>query len=224
MKTTARTLCLTAAAFIIPLAFLATAVSAQVGGQAQGNLPAFTDVRTVEQDLARIDGSLNNTGSFSGRFAQYAADGSYATGQVYVQRPGKVRFEYDAPSPLLIVSDGVTFVQHDKALQTYDRVPLSATPLHYFLKEDVNLARDTEVVGLQKLPTEWRMTARDGSGNMDGSITMVFDPSTLALKQWVITDEYGGQTTVVLQDLRYNERINPRLFILREDSNRRDRR
>lgn len=231
MNRTVRTLALTAAAFVIPLGFLASAVMAQTPQSRQGqvhqrqaNLPAFTHVQTVEQDLNLIDQSLNNTGSFSGRFEQYGADGSYATGTVYIQRPGKVRFEYDDPNPLLIVSDGVTFVQHDRALDTYDRVPLSATPLNYFLKENVNLARDTEVVSLQKLPTEWRVTAKDGSGSMDGAITMVFDARNLALRQWIIADEFGGQTTVMLSDLQYNQRINPRLFVLRDDSDRRDRR
>lgn len=215
---------LVSAAIALPVAATAqyAQAPAQPGAQAQA-LPAFTHPQTVPQDLARIDAALNGTASFSGRFAQYGSDGSYATGTVQLQRPGKVRFAYDDPNPLLIVSDGVTLVQHDKALQTYDRVPLSATPLNYFLKENVRLQSDTEVIGLQKLPTEWRVTARDGSGELEGAITMVFDPQTLALTQWVISDEFGGQTAVQLSDLRYNQRIDPRQFVLRDDS-RRDRR
>jgi len=184
---------------------------------------AFTDPRTVPADLARVDATMNSTTSFSGRFAQYAADGSFAQGQVYIKRPGKLRFEYDAPNPLLIVSDGVTLTQQDKALETIDRVPLSATPLNYFLKENIDLANDTEVIGLQKTYNEWRVTARDGSGEMDGAITMVFDANTLALKEWIIADSFGGETRVLLSELKYNERINPRLFVLRDES-RRDRR
>jgi len=166
---------------------------------------------------------MNSTVSFSGRFAQYASDGSFAQGQVYIKRPGKLRFEYDAPNPLLIVSDGVTLTQQDKALETIDRVPLTATPLNFFLKENIDLARDTEVTSLIKTHNEWRVTARDGSGEMDGAITMVFDGNTLALKEWIIADSFGGETKVILSDLRYNERINPRLFVLRDES-RRDRR
>jgi len=121
----------------------------------------------------------------------------------------------------LIVSDGVTLTQQDKALETIDRVPLSATPLNYFLKENINLANDTEVIGLQKTFNEWRVTARDGSGEMDGAITMVFNAENLALKEWIIADSFGGETRVLLSDLRYNERINPRLFILRDEPRRR---
>ena len=104
-----------------------------------------------------------------------------------------------------------------------DRVPLSATPLNFFLKENVQLSRDTEVVGLTKTPTDVAVTARDGSGEMDGDITMVFDAGNLALKEWIIRSSFGGGTRVVLSDLRYNERINPRLFTLRDDR-RRERR
>ena len=216
-----------AAAAISPLAVLASVAIAQVQPQARVAAPApqaaFTDPRSVPADLARVDAAMNSTASFSGRFAQYAADGSFAQGQVYIKRPGKLRFEYDAPNPLLIVSDGVTLTQQDKALETTARVPLAATPLNYFLKEDINLANDTEVIGLQKTYNEWRVTARDGSGEMDGAITMVFDAQNLALKEWIIADSFGGETRVLLSDLRYNERINPRLFVLRDES-RRDRR
>ena len=206
------------------LTALTPVAMAQIQPQAQISAPApqaaFTDPRSVPADLARIDSAMNSTASFSGRFAQYAADGSFAQGQVYIKRPGKLRFEYDAPNPLLIVSDGVTLTQQDKALETIDRVPLSATPLNYFLKENINLANDTEVIGLQKTYNEWRVTARDGSGEMDGAITMVFDAQTLALKEWIIADSFGGETRVLLSELRYNERINPRLFILRDESRR----
>ena len=207
------------------LTILAPVAMAQIQPQTQisAPAPAFTDPRSVPADLARVDAAMNSTTSFSGRFAQYAADGSFAQGQVYIRRPGKLRFEYDAPNPLLIVSDGVTLTQQDKALETIDRVPLAATPLNYFLKENIDLANDTEVIALQKTYNEWRVTARDGSGELDGAITMVFDANTLALKEWIIADSFGGETRVLLSELKYNERINPRLFILR-DGSRRDRR
>lgn len=203
---------------------VATAQTANpFAGQAQYNVP-FTSPATVPADLARIDASLNNTSTFQGDFMQVGPDGSVSRGQIWLQRPGKVRFEYAEPNPLLIVSDGVTLVQNDRMLETFDRVPLSATPLNYFLKENVDLARDTEVIALQKFPNEWRVTARDGSGELDGTITLVVDAQTLALRQWIIADAFGGQTRVELANLQYNGRIDPRQFILREDSDRRDRR
>ncbi len=184
---------------------------------------AFTHPATVEQDLADLDYTMNHTNSFSGTFTQFGPDGTRDTGRIYLKRPGKLRIEYDAPNPLLLVSDGVTLVQQDRELQTTDRIPLSSTPISFFLKENVQLARDTEVVGLTKSAQDISVTARDGSGEMEGQITMIFDAQTLAFKSWVITDSFGGQTRVQMADLRYNDQLDPRLFVLRDD-NRRDRR
>ncbi len=186
-------------------------------------LPAFTHPQTVEADLAELDYTLNHTLSFSGRFTQFAADGTRDSGTIHLKRPGKLRIEYDAPNPLLIVADGVTLSQQDRALETSDRVPLSATPLNFFLKENVQLARDTEVVSLIKTAQDIRVRSRDGSGEMEGDITMVFDAQTLAFKSWIISDSFGGETHVLLSDLQYNPNLDPRLFILR-DEDRRDRR
>jgi len=191
--------------------------------QAPQAISAFTDPQAVPGDLARIDAALNSISNFEGRFSQFNPDGSVDQGKIYLTRPGRLRFEFDDPNPLLVVSDGVTLVQHDKVLETTDRVPLSSTPLNFFLRENVQLARDTEVVSLIKSPQDIRVTSIDGSGDMEGAITMVFDSTTLAFKAWVIEDALGGQTVVELADLAYNGNINPRLFIFGGDD-RRDRR
>ena len=187
-------------------------------------LPAFTHPTSVPQDLARIDAVMNNTASFSGRFAQYGSDGSFSQGRVYLKRPGKIRFEYDPPAQLLMVSDGVTLTQVDKALDTKDRVPLKSTPLAFFLAEKIKLEDDVEVIALQKTMDSISVTAKDGSGQMDGAITMIFDPQTLALREWIVHDGFGQQTRVLLSELKYNERLNPRLFVLRDDKRRGRRR
>jgi len=191
-------------------------------GKTQYNA-AFTDPANVRADLARIDASMNATHSFQGNFLQISPNGEVSRGEIWLQRPGRVRFEYEAPNPLLIVSDGVTLVQNDRLLETFDRVPLSATPLNYFLKENINLANDTEVTALQKFPGQWIVTARDGSGQQEGAITLIFNSETLALQTWIITDDFGGQTRVQLSNLQYNGQIDPRQFVLREND-RRDRR
>lgn len=213
-------------ASLMTLAVGATALG-QVGQSyqpTQRTMPApFTDPQNVEVDLARIDAALNSITNFEGRFTQYSPQGQVDKGKIFVSRPGRLRFEYDAPNPLLVVSDGVTLVQHDKLLETTDRVPLSATPLNYFLKENVMLVRDTEVVGLIKSPQEIRVSARDGSGEMDGVISMIFDANTLAFKSWVIADSFGGETRVDMSELQYNGNVDPRIFIHRDDD-RRDRR
>lgn len=211
--------CLAVGGFsVVALAQNATASQTQAS-----RLPAFTHPTQVPKDLAAIDLALNNTASFSGRFAQYGSDGSFSQGTIYLKRPGKIRFEYDAPAPLLLVSDGVTLTQIDRQLDTKDRIPLKTTPLAFFLGENVKLEDDVEVVSLQKTATKTSVTAKDGSGQMDGAITMIFDPQTLALSEWIVHDGFGQQTQIILSELKYNQRLNPNLFIIR-DKSRRDRR
>ncbi|NNC38237.1 MAG: outer membrane lipoprotein carrier protein LolA [Acidimicrobiales bacterium] len=205
------------------LALLSPAFAQQPQTSQPVALPAFTHLETAQADLDKISATLNSTQSFSGRFAQYASDGSFAQGQIYLKRPGKVRFEYDAPAPLLLISDGVTLTQIDRELETKDKVPLKSTPLAFFLAENVDLANDVEVAALQKTVDGIRVAAKDGSGEIDGMITMVFDPTDLALKEWIVSDGFGAETRVILSDLKYNQKLSPRLFIDR-DNRRRDRR
>ncbi len=214
-------LLITAAVFGLGVTAIAQVQAAPT--QQVQRLPAFTHMAQVETDLARISAKLNSTASFSGRFAQYASDGSFSQGKIYLKRPGKIRFEYDAPAPFLLVSDGVTVTQVDRQLDTKDRVPLKATPLAFFLAENIKLEDDVEVIALRKTIDAVSVTAKDGSGQMDGAITMVFDPTSLALKEWIVHDAFGQETKVILSELIYNQRLNSRLFVLRDD-NRRDRR
>lgn len=206
LKSLAISSCLAGAA----ISGLAYAQQGQIASAGQ----AFTHPQTVAQDLARLDMALNNTGTLTGRFVQNGSDGSYAQGALSLQRPGKIRFEYDAPSPMLIVSDGVTIMQSDTALGTSDRIPLSSTPLDFFLKQTVSLARDTDVLALQKLPGFTQVTVRDGTGRAAGEMTMVFNEPNLALTEWRVKDEFGVETRVALSNLVYNETLDPRLFVL----------
>jgi len=211
-----------AALGVMGLALLTPAFAQQPQATQPVALPAFTHMETAQADLDQISAALNSTASFAGRFAQYASDGSFAQGQIYLKRPGKIRFEYDEPAPLLLISDGVTLTQIDRELETKDKVPLKSTPLAFFLAENVDLANDVEVAALQKTVDGIRVAAKDGSGEIDGMITMVFDPANLALKEWIVSDGFGSSTRIILSDLQYNQRLNPKLFIDREKKRRRN--
>lgn len=189
-------------------------VTSQVG--------AFTHPQSVKADLEQLSKALNYTGTLRGRFVQTGQDGRTARGTLHLKRPGKIRFEYDAPNPMLIVSDGVTIMQSNKALGTSDRIPLKSTPLDFFLKSEVSLERDTNVLGLQKGPDGISVTVQDNTGRAAGQMTLTFNPQNFALTRWNVLDEFGTSTTVDLTDLVYNQEIDPALFIL--PGSKRDRR
>ncbi|MEE9346911.1 MAG: outer membrane lipoprotein carrier protein LolA [Robiginitomaculum sp.] len=210
----------TIAASALLMGGVALAQNFQAATPAQ-SVQGFSHPDTVAADLDMLDMALNNTGTLRGRFVQTAGDGRTAQGNIYLSRPGKIRFEYDAPNPMLIVSDGKTIMQSDKALGTSDRIPLKSTPLDFFLKNQVKLSRDTQVLSLIKRPGETQVTVRDGSGKAAGEMTLIFDAGNYALKEWIVLDEFGTSTRITLSGLVYNESLDPQLFVLDRGAKRR---
>lgn len=151
-----------------------------------------------------------------GRFAQNAPDGSVAKGVFYLWRPGRMRFEYDAPSPILVVADGYNVKVADNRLKTVDAYPIGATPLKVLLSKTIALDRDVLITRVVRTKDSVAITARDKKGQADGEITLVFDAAVTTLKQWTVTDATGAATRVQL--LGYGRITpDPKLFQLRGD-------
>lgn len=189
--------------------------------------PAEADVTVFDTDaaLAGVNGWLNSVETYRARFTQIAPDFSASTGILSIRRPGRLRFEYDAPSPLLVVADGTTVAIEDADLETVDRVPLRSTPLWWILKPDVNLAEDANVTDVWQEDGYIYVAARDRNEEMDGTALFAFNPESYALEEWFVTDSLGYTTRVSLSDVETGMRLNPRLFVLDEpEDDRRGRR
>ncbi len=153
-----------------------------------------------------------------GKFEQYSPDGSYSTGQFAMSRPGKVRFDYDDPVPLVLVSDGTTVALQDSDLETTDRVPLASTPLSLLLSSTLDFEKEAEVVDVRRTGDQTNITVRDKTGEMDGTLTVVLADN--ALTGWRTVDANGGRTSVLLSGVETGAKLNPRLFILKDFDNR----
>jgi outer membrane lipoprotein-sorting protein len=209
----------TAPAAVLAAAFAAIVLSPIAGpAAAQGAAvkAALTQTQLAGAErtaaLAAASASLNRIQSVQGRFAQVAPDGSRSQGDIYLQRPGKMRFQYDAPSPLTIVSDGSTVSVADRSVRDVSRVPLRSTPLYYVLKRDVSLERDARITRVTRSGDQLLVTARDRAGEADGEITLHFGMPNYELRQWSITDGQRQTTRIALSDVRAAGRLDPRLF------------
>ncbi len=187
-------------------------------------LPALAQNFSGEdmRDLARISNYLNGIDTLEGEFAQVGPDGELSEGQFYLRRPGRIRFEYEPPNPTLVVADGFWVGVYDTRLDTLDRYPLSETPLELLLKERVNLQEAGAVQRLERGDGVIRVTAQDPDKPERGSITMIFAENPLELRQWVVVDEQGLTTTVVLSEVRANVELRPELFVVQELQERDD--
>ncbi|KZZ30014.1 cell envelope biogenesis protein LolA [Sulfitobacter sp. HI0082] len=163
--------------------------------------------------LNEISGYLNQLRTAKGDFTQINDDGSISTGTIYIKRPGKVRFEYNAPDSGLVVAGANTVVIYDKkSNQPAETYPLARTPLSIILAENVNLGRAKMVTGHSYDGTATTVTAQDPANPQYGNIRMKFTGNPVQLRQWIINDGNGSATTVVLGDMQVGGNISNSLF------------
>ncbi|MCW5730601.1 MAG: outer membrane lipoprotein carrier protein LolA [Alphaproteobacteria bacterium] len=176
-------------------------------------LPAGAGARAADEaEIARIQAYLNEVKSFEARFTQVAPDGSISQGRVLMRRPGRMRFEYDPPVPILLVADGNFFIFHDKELRQTSHIPLGSTPLAFLVREKIEFGESAGISALTRGPGTLRLTVFDPKKPKEGSITLVFSEEPLALRQWVVEDAGGQQTEVTLSDVRTNIPLKSDLF------------
>ena len=181
-----------------------------------------TNGHAVFLERARV--SLASAKTASGRFTQANTDGSLYTGEFALSRPGKLRFDYDDPVPVLIVSDGTTVAMEDRDLETIDRIPLGTTPLGLILNDDLRVTDDIIINSVIERETMFEITVEDASGEMPGTLTMLFDKTENALTGWRAVDAEFNTTRVSLLDVETNTRINPSQYILRDAEDEEDER
>jgi outer membrane lipoprotein-sorting protein len=166
--------------------------------------------------IAAANRTLNGVQRLQGRFVQTAPGGARSAGAFYMQRPGRLRFEYDPPATLLIVADGNVVAMRDTALRTTDRTPLRSTPLHLILGERIDLERNARVTRVARSGQWLMVTARDRSGQTDGLITLHFYGPNAELRSWDVIDATGARTRITLSDLTRPASLDRSLFRLED--------
>jgi outer membrane lipoprotein-sorting protein len=197
-------------ALLMAVAAVPAAVAAPAG------FMHFERSEADQADLDRISAYLNSIKTMKGSFVQIGPEGQIDEGVFYIDKPGRMRFEYHAPNPVLIVSDGATVAVQNKRLNTVDHYPLLSTPLNLVLSDDLNLKRNSSIAGLERQPGELVVNARAASSKVNGNLTLVFASPNLELRQWTIVDAQGLSTTVSLRDVQTGVPLDPSLFKLPE--------
>jgi outer membrane lipoprotein-sorting protein len=176
-----------------------------------GNTTALSDKQRAIVD--RVDKYLSGTQTLTGDFVQVGPDGSKSKGEFFISKPGKVRFEYDPPSPIDIVADGQSLVVRDRKLATQDVYPLSQTPLRFLLSDHVNLLKDTNLVAVYADDVFVTVVVEEKNGIVGTSRLMImFSADNMQLKQWTVTDPQGYDTTVAVYNLDTKKKLDPSLF------------
>jgi outer membrane lipoprotein-sorting protein len=151
--------------------------------------------------LAQVADYLNELKTITAKFMQVGPDGSVRTGQAIVQRPGKMRFQYDKPNPQLLVAGFGLLVYHDPQLDQTTNLPLASTPLGILLDKTIHLSGKVTVTKISQPPGEVQVSLIRTGKAQQGHITLVFSTNPMELRQWRVTDNQGQLTQVSLYDL-----------------------
>jgi outer membrane lipoprotein-sorting protein len=169
--------------------------------------------------VAQVQAYLNGIHALKARFTQVAPDGAETTGTAWLWRPGRMRFQYDSPSPLLLVAGDGKVIFRDNALDQTSSLPLSSSPLGILLAPAIDLGPGggVSVQSVQRLPGEAEVTlARTGAPDQ-GELTLIFATDPLQLRSWVVTDAQHDQTKVSLSDVTTGDAgFDPSLFAYRD--------
>ncbi|WP_295853974.1 outer membrane lipoprotein carrier protein LolA [Tardiphaga sp.] len=162
---------------------------------------------------SKVSAYLSSLSTLTGNFVQVGPDGSRTKGDFYIQKPGKVRFEYDAPTTIAMIADGSSLAVRDNKLATQDIYPLSQTPLRYLLSDRIDLMRDTNVVAVTADELYISVTIEEKNALVGTSrLMLMIGAKDNQLKQWTVTDPQGYDTTVAIYNLDTSRKLDPGMF------------
>jgi outer membrane lipoprotein-sorting protein len=174
-------------------------------------LPPASGARAASEAAQRIADHFSSVKTMKGEFVQFGPRGDQTGGTFYIERPGRIRFNYDKPLDYRVVSDGKSLVITNAKLKTADLYPLSKTPLKLLLDERIDLSGErVRAVTEEDDLTIIKLSDKTIFG--DSTITMMFDPATFELRQWTIRDAQGKDTTVMIFNVEEGVTFDPKIF------------
>ena len=164
-------------------------------------------------DIARVEAYLNTITTLKARFQQIAPNGAISGGTAWLERPGRMRFQYDPPSPFLLVAGHGLVVFHDASLQQTSNIPMGRTPLGILLSANLRLSGDVTVTQIVRYPGQLQLTLLRTATPSEGTLTLVFADTPLALRSWTVVDAQRQETRVSLFDIQLGGTFDQSLFV-----------
>lgn len=169
----------------------------------------------VMEEIRRVENYFNEIDTMQARFVQVSSDGTYGEGDVYLDRPGNMRFEYDPPVPVLLLSNGGTFLYYDKKLEQATFMPLWDTPLWFLLDDETDFTAEeapVEITHVSKAPETLTLSMVDPTEEYQGKLHLVFSREPFAFKGWRVVDGRGIETEVTLVGMETGVELDDDLF------------
>lgn len=193
-------------------AALLTAAPVASGFAASRAIPAkLTDEQKA--DVAKIETYLNSIRTLRAHFLQVADNGATDGGTVLISRPGRMRIDYDPPSPHLIIADGTFLIYHEKKLKQTSYLPLGSSLAGFLVRDTIRLSGDVTVTAFEHQKGVLRATLKKTDEPDAGELTLVFSDNPLQLRQWTVTDAQGGAIRITLVNPEFGVPLDRKLFV-----------
>ncbi len=191
------------------IAFLLTAASAFL---------FITPVLAEKISLPSLSAYINSLPMIKASFTQINSDGSQDKGQLYINRPGRLRLEYASPNnALVIASSGTVAIYDDKSKSGPAVFPLKRTPLKFLIQKNVDLKNNGMVSKHIEKKEHTIIIVRDPKGKVPGEVKMAFSSNPTTLRRWTITDQSNQKTTIILGKLHEQKFLPWSLFSISID-------
>ncbi len=177
---------------------------------------AAEEIAPHGKTIARVEQYLSGLSSVVADFTQVAPDGSLTSGKFFLQRPGKMRWQYNPPTPVLMVADGKELVFYDYELEQVSHIPLDSTLIGFLAQEQIRFDGDVGIVNVEEDTGVIRIGVAQKEKPKDGQLTLEFSNNPLLIHNMVVTDSTGQVTTVSLNNAKFGEAIDKELFIFRD--------
>ena len=189
---------------------MASALALALAGHVRSAEAAFSAGQA--QTLKKINDYFNSVRTMQGRFVQFGPNGEQCEGVFFIARPGKLRFHYSPPVKMDVICDGNQVAIRDSKMMTQDLYPLKKTPLRYLLADRIDLTSTDIVQRLVEEPDLVSLILAEDPASGDGALKLIFDRQDLGLRQWVITDAQGLDTSVAIYDVEVGRPADPKNF------------
>lgn len=183
------------------------------GAPSSGKTPQAANLSAGDKaDIARIERYLNSISTMRARFLQVAANDELSQGWVFISRPGKLRVEYDPPTPVLIIGDGAWLIYHDSELEQTTYRSLESSLAGFLVQKTIRLGDEVTVTGLERGPGVIRVKLVKSGEAEEGSLALTFSDRPLVLRQWTMTDADGQATQIALVNAQFGLSLDEALF------------
>jgi outer membrane lipoprotein-sorting protein len=190
---------------LLSTAFLPLGLSARAA-------PGVESSPEDQADITRVETYLNGLRSLKAHFMQVTGDGGISEGTAWLQRPGRMRFQYDPPAPFTLIAAHGVLIFNDSSLQQTSNIPLSRTPLGILLADHVTLSGGVTVTAIRRLPGQLQVSLVRTDSPGDGTLTLIFADQPLTLRQWTVVDAQRRETHVTLYNAQTGGSFDPQLF------------